>query len=193
MINFPVDKEQINKHWSKTRCYSAGFSKFRGNERHNTDKIIQTDNMLNQLHTRTLTVGEEVGADLKGPILGMGAYIFVRKASGNVIGRAVKMGKRDKSTSNDTHFIYITSETIIMVHNIYRMYHKLINLISDSHSVHKSRKTRDTCKHFGIQQQIYAPEQHQYNGLAEITVQHLQAMVVSMYCLAAYAPKQLWT
>ena len=103
------------------------------------------------------------------------------------------MGKRDKSTSNDTHFIHITSETITMVHNMYRMYnHKLINLISDSHSVYKSRKTRDTCLHLGIQQQFSAPGQHQYNGLAEITIQHLQAMVVSMFCLATYAPKQLW-
>ena len=37
MANFPVVKEQINKHWSKTRCYSAGISKFRGNQRHYTD------------------------------------------------------------------------------------------------------------------------------------------------------------
>ena len=120
MTNFPVDKEQINK--------KSDVSKFRGNQRHYTDKIIQTDNIFYQLETRNLIVGEQRGTDLKGPILGLRVYVFVGKASGYVIGRAVKMGKRDKRQM--IHFIHITSETIITEHNIYHTYnHKLINLI----------------------------------------------------------------
>ena len=123
----------------------------------------------------------------------MGVYTFVDKASGFVIGKAVKVGKRDKQTSTDNHFIHITSETITMVHNIYRMYkHKLSNLVSDSHSIYKSKQTKDKCIELDIRQVFSAPGQHQFNGLAEITIQQLHAMVVSMFCLAPYAPKQLW-
>ena len=186
MQTFPVVAAQINKHWQKTKCYSAGISKFRSNQRAVVKEAVRNDPFLQRIEPRNLIIGEQVGTDLKGPVLGMGVYTFVDKASGFVIGKAVKVGKRDKQTSTDNHFIHITSETITMVHNIYRMYkHKLSNLVSDSHSIYKSEQTKDKCIELDIRQEFSAPGQHQFNGLAEITIQQLHALVASMFFLAS--------
>jgi hypothetical protein len=133
-----------------------------------------------------------VGTDLKGPYLGVGAFVFVDKASGFIMNENAKIGRRNKD-SVDNNILNITSNIINRINAKYVFYKQKINVLrSDSHSIFKSKATKDVCIQLHINQKLSAPGQKQLNGLAEVTIQHLQNKVTSMFCYASYAPRQLW-
>ena len=71
-----------------------------------------------------------------------------------------------------------------MVNSILNKYgHQINNLISDCHSIYRSKKVDATCTKFKITQKISPPGQHQLNGLAEINIKIISAKVTYTFLL----------
>jgi len=203
--NFPVNSNQIHKHYKTPICLTKGTMQarnkhqksFESNEVSEKHPVIsKTNNPNKNMEIRNLHIGTIVGTDVFGPIANKCASLFVDKASGFVKSSFYRWSVRKQVSEKELNTnkeaeIYQSIQWCI---DIYKLYgHSIHTLQSDSINSYKSEKVKQLCLSNSIKQDHSPVGQHSHNGLAEITIKIISNKVTAMLCLAPYFPIQHWS
>ena len=192
--NIPINESNIKRYFVDLAAKKGGQSKMRHKNFRKPKSyapiIIEDEDDYDFDFSKddksNLIVGEKVGSDQLGHYKGKSGMLFVDKASGFVVCYFNKATSEKKS-------IHQTTVNVKKISSYYKTYNHQINiLVSDAHSLYTSNSVQETCILEGIKQEISPPGIHQLNGLAEVTIQHLNNLVTTMYILAPYTPQLHW-
>ena len=196
MSNFPVNEKQVRKHFSTSQAYRDGQQRMRNTpfRKTPTDSMsrAQVDsNPFKLLESRNMKIGVQVSTDQIGITCKNAGQVFVDKASGYIYFEAYTLKKDNPSSINyQTSYTHENLQKVIAWYKKYN--HSISNLISDSHSIYRSKSVKTLCQLNGISQIISPPGMYQLNGLAEVNIRTISNLITSMYSLAPYIPHALW-